>query len=63
MMNNSEKPKLHLQNVSSSTVIEPINCELSEDMKAHIEMLEWGNALFDEARKKLMIPKEMFDSK
>ena len=63
-MNSTEKPKLHLQNVSSSTEIEPIGCELSESMKAHIEMMEWANENFHKyATKMLMIPKEYFGSK
>jgi hypothetical protein len=53
-----------IHDVSSSTVIEPINCELSESMKAHIEMLEWTKNAFDKyATKVLMMPKEMFGSK
>ena len=64
MANTPQKPQLHLQNVSSSTVIEPISCELSESMKAHIEMMEWANENFHKyATKALMIPKEYFGSK
>jgi hypothetical protein len=63
MNNNNKNSALNKPAVSSSTVIEPINCELSESMKSHIEMLEWTNKLFDESRKQLMIPKEMFGSK
>lgn len=51
-----------IHNVSSSKVIEPINCELSDGMKAHIEMFELSNKLFDEARKQLIIPKELLGS-
>ena len=64
MKNKPQNPQLHLQNVSSSTVIEPINCELSESMKAHIEMMEWVNENFHKyATKMLMIPKDMFGRK
>ena len=60
----ADKKQRNILAVSSSTVIEPINCELSENMKAQIEMLEWTNNAFDKyATKVLMIPKEMFGSK
>lgn len=52
-----------IHDVSSSTVVEPISCELSDNMKAHIEMMEWCEKLFDETRMGLMIPKEMFGRK
>ena len=38
--NKQNSEQLNILAVSSSTVIEPINCELSENMKAQIEMLE-----------------------
>ena len=61
-LKNEQQCAIH--DVSSSTVIEPISCELSESMKAHIEMLEWTKNAFDKyATKVLMIPREMFDSK
>lgn len=60
---NAEK-ELRMSDVSSSTVIEPISCEFGEDMKAHIEMMEWINNNFHKyATKMLMIPKERFGSK
>lgn len=47
--------------ISSSTVIEPISCELSDNTKAHIEMMECVNDHFHKyVTKALMIPKEMF---
>ena len=53
-----------IHGVSSSTVIEPSNCELSDDMKAHIEMMEYVNENSHKyATKVLMIPKEYFGSK
>ena len=62
--NKQNSEQLNILAVSSSTVIEPINCELSENMKAQIEMLERINNAFDKyATKVLMIPKEMFGSK
>lgn len=64
MKQNADKHQLPKHIVSSSTVIEPISCELSESMKAHIEMMEWVNENFHKyATKMLMIPKEYFGSK
>lgn len=61
-LKNEQQCAIH--DVSSSTVIEPINYELSENIKANIEMLEWTKNEFDKyATKVLMIPKEMFGSK
>ena len=59
-MNTSSEQPCIIHDVSGSTVIEPISCELSDSIKAHIEMIEWSNKMFDEARKQLMIPKKMF---
>jgi hypothetical protein len=59
-LDNTENPKLGISDVSSSTVIEPISCELSEDMKSHIEMIECVNDNFNKyITKALMIPKEI----
>ena len=47
--------------VSSSTVIEPISCELSDNMKSYMENMKWVNDNFHKhVTKVLMIPKEMF---
>jgi hypothetical protein len=63
-LNKPHNQQLNIAGVSSSTVIEPINCELSESMKAHIEMMEWVNENFHKnATKMLMIPKDMFGRK
>jgi len=60
---NNEKA-FAIHDVSSSTVIEPISCELSESMKEDIEMIEWVNESFNKyVTKALMIPKEYFGSK
>lgn len=59
-----ETEQCAIPDVSSSTVIEPISCELGEGMKAHIEMMEWINNNFHKyATKMLMIPKERLGSK
>ena len=61
-LKNEQQCAIH--GVSSSTVIEPISCELSESMKAHIELLEWTKSAFSKcATKVLMIPKEKVGSK
>lgn len=53
-----------IHDVSSSTAIEPVSYELSESMKAHIEMMGWANENFHKyATKALMIPQEYFGSK
>lgn len=37
-----------INNNTNNTVIEPISCELSENMKAYVEMLEWNEQVFRE---------------
>lgn len=62
-MDISKKPKLHLQNITNMA-IEPISCGLNENMKAHIEMIEWTNNNFQKyATRVLMIPKIIFGRK
>lgn len=61
-LNTAGNQQLNISDVSgSTTVIEPIRCELSDNMKAYIEMIEWVNDNFHKyAIKSLMIPKQMF---
>lgn len=59
-----ETEQCAIPDVSSSTVIEPISCELGEHIKEYIEMMEWVNNNFHKyVTKTLMIPKERFGSK
>jgi hypothetical protein len=63
-LNEPQKSQLNIGAVSSSTVIDPISCELSESMKKYIDVMKWVNENYHEhITRALMIPKEYFGSK
>lgn len=58
----SKAKKLNLDNVSGSTVIKPISCELSDNMKKYIEYTKEVDKWMNESITKLLgVPKKHFD--